>query len=147
MIRTTLSVVAAASLALGFAASTAFAQGTAPAAPVTTPAVKAPAAKPAVKTAAPKVASACKGLAQDACGKIADCTWRAASTRKDNVAVKAHCRKKPDISKAQAAKAKKAAATAPAATTTQTAAAPKAPAKPKAVAKPPAAAAGAPKTQ
>lgn len=59
-----------------------------------------------------KAASACKGLEEAACGKLAtECIWRAASTRKNGVAVKAHCRKKPDITKAQAAKdAKKAAA-------------------------------------
>lgn len=73
-------------------------------------------AAPAAQQAAPakaevkKVASVCKGLDEASCGKNTICTWRAAATRKDGVAVKAHCRKKPDISKAQAAKdAKKAA--------------------------------------
>jgi len=81
-------------------------------APAADKAAKPAASAPAATTAA-KPASVCKGLEEPACGKNAECIWRAASTRKNGSAVKAHCRKKPDIAKAQAAKeAKKAAAAA-----------------------------------
>ena len=95
-----------------------------------------PAADKAAKTAT-EVPSPCKGLEEAQCGKKgAACIWRAASKRKDGVEVKAHCRKKPDIAKAQAALAAKKAA-APAAAKPATAAATAAPASAKpAAAKP-----------
>lgn len=161
VIRTTLSIVAAASLALGFVASTAFAQGTAPAAPAGTatakpPVTKAPVAKtpasapatakvPAAKAEPKKAASACQGLTEANCKGNTACGWvvpKSANAQTGKV-TKPYCRVVAGVAKKAADK--KAAATTKA--PTQTAAAPKAPAKPTAAAKPPAAAAGAPKTQ
>ncbi len=39
-------------------------------------------------------ASACQGLSESACKGNSDCTWMSGYTRKDGVAVSAHCRSK-----------------------------------------------------
>ena len=68
--------------------------------PSTTPAAKtapappkAPAAKAKVKTKA-KTTSACKGREQKACAAKSECSWIAATKRKDGKQVKAYCRTK-----------------------------------------------------
>lgn len=81
------------------------------AAPAQPKATKAPAK---AKTAA--TASACKGLEQKACGAKSDCSWIAATKRKDGKAVKAYCRTKSKHSAAAKTKVKTVAKSAPAAT-------------------------------
>ncbi len=48
--------------------------------------------------------SPCKGLEQTACAKKSECSWIAATKRKDGHPVKAYCRLKPKKSAAAAAK-------------------------------------------
>ena len=151
MIKTTLTAVTAAALALGFAASTAFAQTPAPAAPGATKARAATTAAPKAK-APTKVASACKGLAEANCKGNTSCAWivpKKANAKTGKVPA-SYCRVLAGVAKTAAQK--KAAAT-PAPTVTAAKPAAAAPKKPRVVkakpaAKPPAAAAGAaPKTQ
>jgi hypothetical protein len=49
-------------------------------------------------------ASPCKGLEQKACGGKSECSWIAATKRKDGRQVKAYCRHKPKKSAAAATK-------------------------------------------
>lgn len=87
----------AAGLALALISGAAYAQQKAPepkAAPKAE--TKAPAAKaPAKRTAPKKAASACKGLAEAACGANAGCSWIKATKTKKGKDRKAYCRLKP----------------------------------------------------
>jgi hypothetical protein len=103
----------AAALALGVFTLVADAQQGAPApqpgaakAQSVPPVAKAPAAKAEPKKAAePKkvAASPCQGIEQAACAAKTECTWIAATKRKDGKDVKAYCRAKPAKSAAAAA--------------------------------------------
>lgn len=124
------SVTAAAALVLTAFAAHAQLAPPAPKAQPAPPAAKAPAAPPAAtapaKTAAKKPAapqSACNKLDEKGCSANTDCSWIAATKRKDGKEVAAYCRSKP---KSTRAAPKKADAKAPAAK----AAAPATPATP-----------------
>ena len=146
-----LALSASAAAALVFTALTAHAQ-LAPPAPKAAPAVPAaPAAKappaapgapaaarvlPAKKPAAP--VSTCNKLEEKSCATNTDCSWIAATKRKDGKEVSAYCRNKPKSTKAAPKKVDAKAATPAAATTAPTAppAAARAPAAPAAKAPP-----------
>ncbi len=86
--------VAVSGLVVGLFAAEAIAQQVPPAAPAAKAAAPAKAAKAPAK-AKSTTASACKGLEQKACGAKSDCSWIAATKRKDGKDVKAYCRTKP----------------------------------------------------
>lgn len=106
----------AAALALGVFTLVADAQQGAPA-PQPGAAAKGPTVPPAAKAAVPKAeakkaepkkdatksASPCQGVEQAACAAKTECTWIAATKRKDGKDVKAYCRAKPTKSTAAAA--------------------------------------------
>ena len=123
-----LALSASVAAALVFTAFTAHAQ-LAPPAPKAAPAVPAaPAAKAPAAPSAPATAKAvpakkpatpvstCNKLEEKACATNTDCSWIAATKRKDGKEVSAYCRNKPKSTKAAPKKADAKAAPAAAAT-------------------------------
>lgn len=102
-----------ATLALALVGGAASAQQKAPA-PAAPKAAPAPAAKAPADTKKKKGASACRGLAEAACGSNATCAWVKETTTKAGKKRRAHCRLKTAPPKKAAAPAKAPAKAAPA---------------------------------
>ena len=93
--RILLSTILVVNATLGLAVLSAQAQQpTVPPVQKTQPVTPPPAAAPATKTPVKKATSVCQGLEEKACRTNTECTWIAATTRKDGKEVKAYCRKK-----------------------------------------------------